>query len=249
MELPKIAIPTYELILPSDGRKIKFRSFLVPEEKIFLLTLEGLSSKPEDIDKNQLSMLLAVEQITNNCIISPKIDVSKLPIFDLDYIFVQLRAKSINDKLDLYFAGKTESECAECKKQKHITVDLNSIQVKKDPTHSTKIEITKDVGFIMKYPSFSMYQSYQNKKMSDVIYDLAIDCIQSIYDKSELYDASTYTKEQLTEFYNQLTRKQTAKIKNFFDTMPKLFHRIEWKCSTCGTEQHYDLEKTEDFFE
>lgn len=250
MKLPTIAVPTYELVLPSDGRKIKYRPFLVQEEKLFLLALEGLSKDEKDQRKNQKSILETIQQIAENCILVPtNIDVEKLPSFDIEYIFLQLSAKSIDDKLNLYFDGRKNTECEECKKQKHVTVDLNTVEVKRNKKHTNKIELDKNLGLIMRYPSFSSYSDLERiETLSDSMFDLIVNCIESIYDNDTVYDAKDSTKEELQTFLNQFNKKQLQKVKEFFDTMPSLYHRVEWKCSKCGFEQHYDMEKVEDFF-
>lgn len=250
MKLPKIATPTYELTLPSNGTKIKYRPFLVPEEKLFLLTVEGLSKDPADESKNKRSILQTMQNVIDNCIISPEINSGKLPIFDLMYIFVQLRARSISDKLDLYFDGKKDSACEECKKQKHVQVDLTQIQIKKNEKHTNKIQITKEVGLVLKYPSFDLYAQIETRdKLSDIEDDLIIGCIESIYDSTNIYDAKDCSREELIEWLNQLNKKQLSAVNQFFETMPRMYHKVEIKCDKCGAVRYYEMENIEDFFE
>jgi hypothetical protein len=250
MPLPTIPTPTYELTLPSNGKKIKYRPFLVPEEKIFLLTLEGLSDKAEDELQNKKNIMLSIRQVINNCVLEPKdFEIESLPVFDLEYIFVQLRAKSINDKLDLYFEGNKDLECEECRKSKHIEVDLNTVKVKRKKEHSNQVKITDDLIVTMKYPSFSLYTELEtNTKLSDLMFDFIVECIENICDKDEVYEAKDYKKEELRAFVDSMSKKQYLKIKDFFDTMPRLEHRIEWECPKCKKKHHYDLTEIEDFF-
>jgi len=254
MPLPKIATPTYELTLPSTGKKIKFRPFLVHEHKLFLLTLEGLSDKEEDKQKNQKNIVDVIKQIAKNCILDPNIDIDSLALFDVEYIFLQLRAKSINDKLDLFFKGrsKEDTECVECQKQKHIQVDLNSIQILKSDKHNKKIQLTDKVGVIMKYPTYSLYSKMQTLTNSDAVntgFEYITNCIESIYDETNMYDVSEYSQKDLYQFIEQLTSSQYEKIEQFFDSMPKLYHKIEMKCKSCGFIQTYEMDSINDFFE
>ena len=243
MALPKIAVPKYQLKIPSTGKEVSYRPFLVKEEKILLIAMES---------DNEIEMTNAIKDIIHNCIYE-ELDVKNMPMFDIEYIFLQLRAKSKGEIADLTF------ECGKCKKPIDVQVDLSKIEVTRTEGHDTKIPLSDDVGVIMRYPSMEV-QSIINKESSDVenIFSTISFCIESIWDKETVYATKDHTKEELNEFLESLPDSSFTKIQKFFDTVPVLKHKVAFKCtskngkgkkaSLCGWEGTETLEGLGSFF-
>ena len=243
MALPTIAVPKYQLKIPSSGKEVSYRPFLVKEEKILLIAME--SDKEEE-------MTTAIKDIIHNCVYED-LDVKNMPMFDIEYIFLQLRAKSKGEIVDLSF------ECGKCKKPIAIQVDLSKIEITRTEGHDIKIPLSDDVGVIMKYPSMQL-QSIIDQEGSDVenIFSTISFCIESIWDKETVYASKDHTREELNEFMESLPDASFKKIQNFFDTVPVLKHELELKCtskngksknaSICGWKGTETLEGLGSFF-
>jgi len=243
MALPTIAVPKYQLKIPSSGKEVNYRPFLVKEEKILLIAME--SDKEEE-------MTTAIKNIIENCIYED-LDVKNMPMFDIEYIFLQLRSKSKGEMADMAF------ECGKCKQPINVQVDLSKIEITRTEGHDVKIPLTDDVGVIMKYPSMEI-QKIVNKDKSDVenIFTTISFCIESIWDKETVYATKDHTKEELNEFLESLPDGAFSKIQKFFDTVPILKHDIELKCtskngksknaSICGWKDTKTLEGLGSFF-
>lgn len=247
MALPQINTPTFELTLPSTGQQVRYRPFLVKEQKILLMALES---------KESTEMLRAIKQIISNCSLSDAIKVDTLPMFDLEYFFLRLRAKSIGETIDLnltHFEG-TNRNMEECNHTTKHSLNLMEVEVEKDPEHQTKIVLDEEnkIGIVLKYPTISladkMQRAGEGKNQMDVVVDVVCQCIDYIYDAENTYPASESTKQELTDFINNLGQEQFAKINSFFTTMPKLKHTIHWTCEKCGTKDHITLEGMANFF-
>ena len=243
MALPTIAVPKYQLKIPSSGKEVSYRPFLVKEEKILLIAME--SDKEEE-------MTTAIKDIIHNCVYED-LDVKNMPMFDIEYIFLQLRAKSKGEIVDLSF------ECGKCKKPIAIQVDLSKIEVTRTEGHDPKVVLSDDIGIIMKYPSMQL-QSIIDQEGSDVenIFSTISFCIESIWDKETVYASKDHTREELNEFMESLPDASFKKIQNFFDTVPVLKHELELKCtskngksknaSICGWKGTETLEGLGSFF-
>ena len=236
MALPKLNTPTYELEVPSTDDKIKYRPFLVKEEKILLIAME--SGKNEDI-------VQAVKDIVSECTFG-KLDVSNLPMFDIEYVFLNIRAKSVGE------VSKLKILCPDDKKTYAETeVNLTEVQVHVDENHTNKIELTDDMGMIMTYPTIDLYAEtgIQNVNASNML-DLISSCILQIYEKNgeKVYQAKDQTKKELTEFVEQLNTKQFKELQKFFDTMPKLKHTIKVKNPKTKKSSDVTLTGLNDFF-
>ena len=243
MALPKIAVPKYQLKIPSTGKEVSYRPFLVKEEKILLIAMES---------DNETEITNAIRDIIQNCTYE-ELDVKNMPIFDIEYLFLQLRAKSKGEVIDLSF------ECERCKKPIAIQIDVSKLEVTRTEGHDTKIPLSDDVGVIMRYPSMEV-QSIINKESSDVenIFSTISFCIESIWDKETVYASKDHTKEELNEFLESLPDSSFTKIQKFFDTIPVLKHEVELKCtskngkgkkaSLCGWEGTRTLEGLGSFF-
>jgi len=245
MSLPKISAPIFELILPSTEKAIKYRPFLVKEQKLLLIAMES---------GDQKSMMNAIKQIINNCAVD-QVDVDKLPIFDLEYFFVRLRAKSIGEDIDLNLrhpnsVNAKDEICEHITKQK---LNLLEVEVQKSISHEDKIILDEEtkIGIKFKYPTSEFALSIENPEelnQLDLATDAIINSIDYVFDADNVYKREDYTKEELIEFIDNLSQKQYEKLSSFFETMPKLKHEIKWKCSGCGQEDTVLLEGLANFF-
>ena len=236
MALPKLTTPTYELEIPSTDEKIKYRPFLVKEEKILMMAMESKSSA--DITQ-------AVKDIVMECTFN-KVDISNLPMFDVEYIFLNIRSKSVGEVSKLKILcqddGKTYAD---------VELDLNEVKVQVGDDHTNKIELTEDMGLIMKYPTID---SFSETGIRDInpsnMLDVISTCILQIYEKKgeKTYDPKDQTKKELTEFIEQLNTKQFKDVQKFFETMPKLKHEITVKNPKTKKENKVTLTGLNDFF-
>ena len=239
MTLPVISTPTYELVLPSNNKKIKYRPFLVREEKTLLLAMES-----ED-----LSLINgAVIDVLNNCILTKGVKVEELPIFDIEYFFLNLRGKSIGESIDLVITcgddGQTEVP---------LTFYIDEIEVEKDENHSKDIQLSDTMMMRMKYPSFERFIkdnfNKDNKEdMLELSFKIIASCIEMVVDGDECWAASDYTEDDLLKFLEQLTPAQYRDIEQFFKTMPKLRYETIVINPVTGKENPVVLEGLSDFF-
>ena len=236
MALPKLNTPTYELEVPSTDEKIKYRPFLVKEEKILLMAME--SGKNEDI-------IQAVKDIVTECTFN-KLDLGSLPMFDVEYIFLNIRAKSVGE------VSKLKLLCPDDKKTYVDTeINLTEVEVQVGDDHTNKIELTDDMGMIMTYPTIDSFaeNGIQNVNASNML-DVISSCVLQIYENKgeKVYHAKDQTKKELTEFVEQLNTQQFRKLQSFFDTMPKLKHTIKVKNPKTKKSGDVTLTGLNDFF-
>jgi hypothetical protein len=237
MALPKLTTPTYELEIPSTDEKIKYRPFLVREEKILLIALE--SDESEDI-------ITAIKDIVTECTYG-KVDLGKIPMFDVEYIFLQIRAKSVGEVSTLRLLCPDDKET-----YVNVDIDLSEIMVQVDKGHNPKIELTDEMGMIMTYPSID---SLSATGVTDITADNMLDvigaCILQIYDKKgeEVFETKDQTKKEISEFVESLNTKQFQEVQKFFDTMPKLKHTIEVENPKTKVKSKIVLQGLNDFFE
>lgn len=243
MPLPKLHAPIFELTLPSTKETIKYRPFLVKEQKILMLALE---------DNDQASVVNAIKQIINNCSIEPDLDVDKLPIFDLEYFFVRLRAKSIGEKVDLRMRHPNSMNKLNesCSKETMVNFNLLELEVTKKENHTDTIIIDEEtgIGVKMKYPTMNPLNMDNAKTELDVATESIINAIDYVFDKENVYKKEDNTKQELIDFIDNLSQDQFTKLAAFFETMPKLKHEIKWKCKGCGQEESVELEGMNNFF-
>jgi hypothetical protein len=236
MALPKLNTPTYELEVPSTDEKLKYRPFLVKEEKILLMAME--SGKNEDI-------IQAVKDIVSECTFN-KINLGSMPMFDVEYIFLNIRAKSVGE------VSKLKLLCPDDKKTYVDTeINLSEVQVQVEEGHTNKIELTDDMGMIMTYPTIDSFTEtgIQNVNASNML-DVISVCILQIYEKNgeKVYQAKDQTKKELIEFVEQLNTKQFKQLQKFFDTMPKLKHTVKVKNPKTKKSGEVVLTGLNDFF-
>ena len=238
MSLPKLNTPVYEATLPSTNKVIKYRPFLVKEEKILLTAMEDGSEK---------TISNAVNQIIKNCV-QGNIKVKELPTFDIEYLFLRLRAKSVGEKVTIglkpYPCSQNQGEI--CNNTTEVEINLEEVKVVKNEKHTTKIMLDDNVGIKMSYPDLSIL----GQKNTDVESGLKLikDSIEIIFTNEETFDRSSFTQKELDEFFDSLTTDQFAKIKDFFDTMPVLKHTVKYKCATCGEEKETTIQGLNSFF-
>ena len=236
MALPKLTTPTYELEVPSTDEKIKYRPFLVREEKILLIALESGESK---------DIITAIKDIVTECTYG-KIDLGKMPMFDVEYIFLNIRAKSVGEVSTLKLLCPDDKET-----YVNVDIDLSEIMVQVDEGHNPKIELTDEMGMIMTYPTID---SLNATGVTDITADNMLDvisvCILQIYDKKgeEVFETKDQTKKEVSEFVESLNTKQFADVQKFFDTMPKLKHTVELENPKTGVKSEIVLQGLNDFF-
>jgi len=236
MALPKLTTPTYELEVPSTDEKLKYRPFLVREEKILLIALE--SGKSEDI-------ITAIKDIVTECTYG-KIDLGKMPMFDVEYIFLNIRAKSVGEVSTLKLLCPDDKET-----YVNVDIDLSEIMVQVNKGHNPKIELTDEMGMIMTYPTID---SLSATGVTDITADNMLDvigaCVLQIYDKKgeEVFEAKDQTKKELSDFVESLNTKQFQEVQKFFDTMPKLKHTIEVENPKTKIKSKIVLQGLNDFF-
>ena len=241
MPLPKIVSPEYELILPSTGKSIKYRPFLVKEEKILLLALESKDNK---------QITNAIKQILKSCIITRGIKVEELPTFDIEYIFLNVRGKSVGENIDLIVTCNDDGET-----QVPVTIFIDEIQVHKDENHTRDINLGKDLVLRMKYPSLSEFiktnfefGSENSSSGIEKSFEIIASCMDVIFTKDESWSAKDCTKKELFDFIESMDTKQYKMIENFFQTMPILSHTFKVINPNTKVENEVTLEGLTSFF-
>ena len=241
MALPKLDVPIYTMNLPSSDQEISYRPFLVKEEKILLMAMEGGDEK---------EITTAIKQIINNCVVTDEIDVNEMPLFDVEYVLLNLRARSMGDVVKTNYVNKN-CEKEDCKPVE-IQIDLSKIDVTKDKKHNKKIALTKDVGIIMKYPNIEMMKKRNTKDeknaSTEELFEVVSGCVDQIYDGENVYSKSDYTKDELKEFIEGFTSDQFKEIQQFFDTTPKMYKDVEFNCEKCGYKEDIRIEGLAGFF-
>lgn len=227
MALPTLSVPTFDVEVYSTKEKVRMRPFLVKEEKILILAAE--SSQRSD-------MIRAMQQVVTSCS-DGKIDAEKLPFFDLQNIFIKLRAQSIGKDSEFNLI------CGECGHKTPMTLDLESIELKTHADHKNKVMITDDIGVLMRYPTAEVL-SDEDLPM----FDLVVSCIDKIFTRDEVHDAAEEGKEEVATFIDGLTTEQFEKIVEFFTTCPRISHIIEYTCSKCNTDNTVVVDGVENFF-
>mgnify|MGYP003112369279 FL=1 len=240
MPLPKISTPTHELVLPSTGKKIKYRPFLVREEKILILALESQDTK---------QITNAIKSTLKSCILTRGIKVEELPTFDIEYIFLNIRGKSVGESVDVVITCPDDGET---KVESQIFID--EIQVQKSDNHSRDIKLDESLVLRMKYPSLSEFvqNNFDISNVDDITFDASLDiissCIDVVYNVDESWAASDCTKKELNEWLETLNSNQFKQVETFFETMPKLSHTIKVTNPKTKIESDVTLEGITSFF-
>ena len=237
MALPKLTTPTYELEIPSTDEKIKYRPFLVKEEKILMMALES---------KKNADIVQAVQDIVSECTFN-KVDISSMPMFDVEYIFLQIRSKSVGEVSKLRILSPDDG-----KTYASVDLDLNEVKVQVGDDHTNKIELGNGMGIIMRYPTIDSFSKMGIQDINaDNMLEVIGNCILQIYEEEgkKVYDPKDQTTKELTDFIEQLNTKQFRDVQKFFDTMPKLKHEITIKNPKTKKESKVTLVGLNDFFE
>jgi len=217
MPLPKIATPTYELELPSTGKTVQYRPFLVKEEKLLVIALESEDTK---------QITTAIKAVIKACIKTRGVKVEALPTFDIEYLFLNIRGKSVGEDLDVNIICPDDKET-----EVKVNINLDDIQCKKNPDHTNKIKLDDNLMMEMKYPSLDEFIKsnfdLEEKNQMDQSFDLIASCIDKIYNEEEVWASEDCTKKEMSEFLESMNSTQFKEIETFFETMPKLSHTIE----------------------
>jgi hypothetical protein len=238
MPLPKIATPTYELELPSTGETIQYRPFLVKEEKLLVIALESEDNK---------QITTAIKTVIKNCILTKNIKVESLPTFDIEYLFLNIRGKSVGEELEVNIICPDDGET-----EVPVKINLDDIQVQKNEEHSNRIKLDDSIMMEMKYPSLDQFIKnnfdFDNKNAMDQSFELIGSCIDKIYTEDEVWATADVSKKELNEFLESMNSSQFKDIEKFFETMPKLSHTIKVKNPKTEVESEVVLEGLASFF-
>jgi hypothetical protein len=237
MTLPKPPVPTYELELPSTGKTIKYRPFLVKEEKILLMAMESQEEK---------QITDAVVNIVKDCVLTRGIKVTELASFDIEYLFLNIRAKSVGEVVQMKITCEDDGQT-----QVDYSLDINNVKVIKDPSHNNKIMLSDDSGLIMKYPGMEQFiqtQIMMKSLNAEEVFDIIVDSVDQIFVGEDVYEAKTTSKKEIEEWIGGMTSKQFEKVKDFFATMPKLSHSFKITNPNTDVESEYTIEGLVNFF-
>ena len=240
MPLPKIATPSYELELPSTGKTIQYRPFLVKEEKLLVIALESQDTK---------QITNAIKAVIRSCVLTKSVKVENLPTFDIEFLFLNIRGKSVGEDIDVKIICPDDE-----KTEVNINVNLDDIKVQKSEGHSKQIKLDKDLMMELKYPSLNEFVKSNfdpndtDRSAMDQSFDLISTCIDKIYNEDEVWAASDCTKKEIKDFLESMNSSQFKQIETFFDTMPKLSHSIKVTNPKTKVESDVVLEGLASFF-
>tara|TARA_Y100000310_G_scaffold309646_1_gene353974 strand:+ start:762 stop:1484 length:723 start_codon:yes stop_codon:yes gene_type:complete len=239
MPLPKLDVPTYEMNLTS-GDTITYRPFLVKEEKILFMALEGESTN---------EMGRAMKQIITNCV-TEDINIDDLPLFELENVLLKIRSKSVSEKAEVAYLCQETHENEVCNNRIELNVDLNDVELEINEDHTNEILLTDNVGILMRYPKLDLMDREINldNQNTDDIFRIIEGCVECVFDEENTYTMDDYSEDERTEFFESLTQEQFTSIRGFFDTIPKLRFRDVYECDKCGKESELVLEGLENFF-
>jgi len=236
MGLPVLDTPRYQCELPSTGETVEFRPFLVKEQKLLLMMKEG---------ETETAILETVRQLLES-VVYTKIDIRKLPNFDIEYLFVQIRAKSVGETIKLRFYCRNE-DCEDGSAE--VEVNLNEIVVDRSNEKSNDIKVTEDVGITFKYPSVeTLVKVGEISDTQEQVFQLIRLCGDTIYDADNVYSLSDVEEDEMKTFYESLTIENSNDIQSFFMGMPQLSHKVDFKCEKCGTKGERELRGLSNFF-
>ena len=238
MPLPRIAAPTYELELPSSGKTIQYRPFLVKEEKVLVIALESEDTK---------QITTAIKNVIKNCVLTKGLKIEALPTFDIEYLFLNIRGKSVGEELEVNIICPDDEET-----QVPVTIDLDDIKVQKDEEHTNKVKLDDTLMMEMKYPSLDQFIKnnfdFKEQNAMDQSFELIASCIDKIYSEEEVWATEDCTKKELNEFLESMNSSQFKDIEKFFETMPKLAHKLKVTNPKTKVESEVVLEGLASFF-
>lgn len=238
MPLPKIVTPEYDLVLPSTQKKITYRPFLVKEEKLLVLALESENTK---------QITTAIKYVLKSCILTRGIKVEKLPTFDIEYLFLNIRARSVGEEVEVKIVAPDDGET-----NVTVTIDLEDIQVQTNENHTNKIKLDDTLMMEMKYPSLEQFISnnfdFEGETDINQSFELIASCIDKIYNEEDVWSTDDCTKKEVVDFLEQMSSTQFKEIEQFFETMPKLSHTIEITNPSTKVKSTIVLEGLSSFF-
>ena len=238
MPLPKIATPTYELELPSTEETVQYRPFLVKEEKLLVIALESEDTK---------QITNAIKTVIKNCILTKNIKVETLPTFDIEFLFLNIRGKSVGEEIEVNIICPDDNET-----QVSVKVDIDSIKIQRNEEHTNKIRVDKQIMMEMKYPSLEQFIKsnfdFKTENAMEQSFDLIGSCVDKIYTEDEVWTASDVSKKELGDFLDQMNSTQFKEIEKFFETMPKLSHKITVTNPKTNIESEVVIEGLASFF-
>ena len=242
MPLPKLNVPVYEAILPSTESVIKYRPFLVKEEKILLTAMES---------KDDKTITNAVKQIIGNCI-QGELDIERLPTFDIEYIFLRLRAKSVGEEVNIGLKpwGCPQNNGELCEFTTEVNINLEEVKVQKTEDHSKKIMLSDDIGLILNYPNIESIKDMMGGDLSETEVGMKVikNSVQMVFTEEETHERDSFSEKELDDFFDSLNTLQMQKIRKFFDSMPVLKHTVKYNCKTCGEEKETTIQGLNSFF-
>ena len=247
MSLPIINAPIFTMNLESIKGEVKYRPFLVKEEKLLLMAMEG---------GEQAEIITTSKQIINNCILSENINAEQLPLFDLQMALLNIRSKSVGEVIEIMVGHPEQknSKGESCEEAIKMKINLADIKLTINDDHSKHIKLTDTITVEMKYPTMDVYnrladlENSEDASAVEELFGIITSCIDNIYSGDEIFDVNDHSKEELTEFINSLTSDQFEKLKTFFSTMPALLHDIEFTCPKCNCHEKQTLNGIGDFF-
>jgi hypothetical protein len=238
MPLPKISTPTYELDLPSTEETIQYRPFLVREEKLLVLALES-----EDMKQ----ITTAIKTVIKNCILSKGIKIENLPTFDIEYLFLNIRGKSVGEEIEVNVICPDDEDISV-----PVTISVDDIKIVKNANHNKQIKVDDSIMMELKYPSLDQFIKsnfdFSGSNLMEQSFDLVASCIDKIYQEDEVWSSADVTKKELVDFLDQMNASQFQQIEKFFETMPKLSHTVTVKNPKSGVESEVVLEGLSNFF-
>jgi hypothetical protein len=245
MALPKLEVPTYELELPISKKTIKYRPFLVKEQKILLMAMESKDSK---------TIQSSILDVLNTCILTPEFNISSVPIIDIEYLFLQLRAKSVGEIVESKYRCnneviKEDGNTKECGNIIETKINLTQILPVQDKIVDPEIHLTEKIVIKMKYPEFRLLNAdVDYSDVASLTFKMIASCIEHIFDGEQFYYSSEISEEELIEFVENLNQEQFEKLEEFFNNMPRMTQKIQMTCKKCGYVHNFEVEGLEDFF-
>jgi hypothetical protein len=241
MALPKIDTPVYDLDLPLSKKHIRFRPFLVKEQKNLMMAME--SDDKQTIERN-------IKQVLTNCTLTEDVSIEKLPVLDVEYYFINLRARSVGEIVENKYVCTNVVDDKECGNKMVAKFNLLDIAIDVDPDRKDIIQINDKISLKMKYPEFSLVDKLSKKDSAvDIAFEVVIDSIEYIFDGEQYYYAKETPRTELMQFIESLSQEQFSKLEEFFNDLPKLNKKVEMKCSKCGFDHTISMEGLESFFE
>ena len=240
MALPKIDTPTYEVTLPLSKKKVTFRPFLVKEQKNLMMAIEANDS--DTIERN-------IKQVLTNCTITPDVIIDALPVIDVEFYFLQLRARSVGEVVENKYTCTNEVNGTQCGATMESSFNLLEIEVTFPTESKDVIQVTPKISMKMRYPQFSIVEKLKDKQTSvEIAFEIMAESIEYIFDGEQYYYSAETTKEELIQFLESLSQEQFKKLEDFFDNMPKLQKKLDLKCKKCGFDHVINMEGLESFF-